>query len=101
MIENDALRAAANGERDDIAPALFAAELLAARERITQLERQLATPVRLPVCCASPVCEIEAGYAAGSATVEMRYVRRVIRSKGMIKRFRVSREKSGSQPAHR
>ncbi|MEX0532998.1 hypothetical protein AB3X28_12025 [Raoultella terrigena] len=65
MIENYALRAAANGERDDIAPALFAAELLAARERITQLERQLATPVRLPVCCASPVCEIEAGYAAG------------------------------------
>ncbi|MGE0970400.1 hypothetical protein ACQFN5_11480 [Klebsiella sp. WOUb02] len=63
MIDNEALRAAADGGRDDIAQ--FAAELLAAREKIGLLERRLATPVRLPICSASPVCEIEAGYAAG------------------------------------
>lgn len=52
------------GKNRSVAPEL-AKELLAARVKIGELERQLATPIRLPFSSASPVCEIEAGYAAG------------------------------------
>lgn len=43
----------------------LARHLLAARQRIDALEKQLAVSIHLPFCNASPVCEIEAGYAAG------------------------------------
>ena len=43
----------------------MAQELLHARQQITMLAEQLSAQIRLPVCNASPVCEIEAGYAAG------------------------------------
>lgn len=43
----------------------IAAELLAARQHIAQLTQQLATEITLPYTSASPVCDIEAGYAAG------------------------------------
>lgn len=33
--------------------------------KVEALEKTIATPVVLPSCSASPVCEIEAGYAAG------------------------------------
>ncbi|MGI3450016.1 hypothetical protein ACRQQF_11855 [Citrobacter arsenatis] len=42
-----------------------ARELLHYMKKIEALEKQVATPVTLPYCSASPVCEIEAGYAAG------------------------------------
>lgn len=53
------------GEKTEVSPPELAKELLAARVKIGELERQLATPIRLPFSSASPVCEIEAGYAAG------------------------------------
>ncbi|HAZ8269684.1 TPA: hypothetical protein J8W34_000789 [Citrobacter koseri] len=39
--------------------------LLDAMHKIDVLEENIATPVRLPYCSSIPVCEIEAGYAAG------------------------------------
>ena len=45
--------------------ACIAQELLQARRQIAMLAEQLTAQIRLPVCSASPVCEIEAGYAAG------------------------------------
>ena len=42
-----------------------ARELLLCMYKIEALEKLIATPVTLPYCSASPVCEIEAGYAAG------------------------------------
>ncbi|SQB39998.1 Uncharacterised protein [Citrobacter koseri] len=39
--------------------------LLDAMHKIDALEENIATPVCLPYCSSSPVCEIEAGYAAG------------------------------------
>lgn len=39
--------------------------LLDYMRRVEVLERTIATPIILPSCSASPVCEIEAGYAAG------------------------------------
>ncbi|WP_024554283.1 hypothetical protein ACP26C_10125 [Franconibacter helveticus 513] len=45
--------------------AAMACELLEARQKIAALEKQLMRPVTLPFTSASPVCEIEAGYAAG------------------------------------
>lgn len=52
---------------DDIAEfALYAARaLLGYITRVESLEHALAVPIKLPYCSASPVCEIEAGYAAG------------------------------------
>lgn len=52
---------------DDIAEfALYAARaLLGYMTRVESLEHALAVPIKLPYCSASPVCEIEAGYAAG------------------------------------
>ncbi|NBC99353.1 hypothetical protein GV764_10005 [Atlantibacter hermannii] len=43
----------------------MAQELLQARRQIAMLAGQLSAQIRLPVCSVSPVCEIEAGYAAG------------------------------------
>lgn len=40
-------------------------ELLLARQKIETLEKQLSTPVRLPPCSSSPVCEIDAAYSNG------------------------------------
>ncbi|NIY49309.1 hypothetical protein [Cedecea colo] len=40
-------------------------ELLLARQKIEILEKQLSTPVRLPPCSSSPVCEIDAAYSNG------------------------------------
>ncbi|WP_435926921.1 hypothetical protein [Dryocola sp. BD613] len=40
-------------------------ELLLARQKIEALEKQLSTPVRLPPCSSSPVCEIDAAYSNG------------------------------------
>lgn len=42
-----------------------ARELLNCMNKIEIIEKRIATPVKLPYCSASPVCEIEAGYAAG------------------------------------
>mgnify|MGYP000846267251 FL=1 len=42
-----------------------ARDLLNFMDKIEVLEKRIATPVKLPYCSASPVCEIEAGYAAG------------------------------------
>lgn len=52
---------------DDMADfTLYAARaLLAYMSRVESLEKALAVPITLPFCSASPVCEIEAGYAAG------------------------------------
>jgi len=43
----------------------LAAELLSLRQENARLKQQLATEVKLPYTSASPVCDIEAGYAAG------------------------------------
>lgn len=64
-IDEKQLRAIITGEKTEVSLPELAKELLAARLKIGELERQLATPVRLPFSSASPVCEIEAGYAAG------------------------------------
>ncbi|WP_165461014.1 hypothetical protein [Atlantibacter sp.] len=45
--------------------ACLARELILARQQIARFQQQLAAQILLPVCSASPVCEIEAGYAAG------------------------------------
>ncbi|MEG0098677.1 MAG: hypothetical protein RR184_02910 [Citrobacter sp.] len=56
-----------SSSNDDMAEfALYAARaLLAYMSRVESLEKALAVPIKLPYCSASPVCEIEAGYAAG------------------------------------
>ncbi|WP_125454231.1 hypothetical protein ACP26E_11815 [Franconibacter pulveris 601] len=69
-LSNERLQAVADAKPDAVAPgladyAVMAAELLKARRQIAALEKQLMTPVKLPFISASPVCEIEAGYAAG------------------------------------
>lgn len=64
MIDDHHLQRLANGIADDVIPAI-ARELLAARQQIIRLKAQLAAPVKLPYTSASPVCDIEAGYAAG------------------------------------
>ncbi|EIW9480095.1 hypothetical protein FYL58_22470 [Klebsiella aerogenes] len=64
-IDETQLRAVITGAKTEVSAAELAVELLAARQKISELERQLATPIRLPFSSASPVCEIEAGYAAG------------------------------------
>lgn len=40
-------------------------EITAMARELLQLRQHLKNPIRLPYCSASPVCEIEAGYAAG------------------------------------
>ena len=44
---------------------LIAKELLRTRLLIAQLQQQLSAQIRLPVCSSSPVCEVDAAYAAG------------------------------------
>lgn len=58
-----ALAAGESGTPEESAS--MAKALLQARRQITLLAEQLTAQIRLPVCSASPVCEIEAGYAAG------------------------------------
>lgn len=58
------LESATNDDMADFT--LYAARaLLAYMSRVESLEKALAVPIALPFCSASPVCEIEAGYAAG------------------------------------
>ncbi len=64
-IDEKRLQAVIAGAESEVKAEDLAQELLAARRKISELERQLATPIRLPFSSASPVCEIEAGYAAG------------------------------------
>lgn len=68
MIDEHWLRRVAAGEPAEMTPTLLthiAAELLAARQDNAQLKQLLAREVKLPFTSASPVCDIEAGYAAG------------------------------------
>ncbi|MEB6378862.1 hypothetical protein MXM41_07930 [Leclercia adecarboxylata] len=65
MLDDTALRRIAAGELSAVAPAELAAELLVARQDNARLKQLLATEVKLPYVSASPVCDIEAGYAAG------------------------------------
>ena len=64
MIDDEDLRRLANDADTPVTPEI-ARELLAAREAIARLRTQLAATVKLPYVTASPVCEIDAGYAAG------------------------------------
>ena len=65
MLDDTALCRIAAGEHSSVTPATLAAELLAVRQENTRLKQLLATEVKLPYVSASPVCDIEAGYAAG------------------------------------
>lgn len=65
MLDDTALRRIAAGELSAITPAELAAELLTIRQENARLKQLLATEVKLPYVSASPVCDIEAGYAAG------------------------------------
>lgn len=58
------MREASSGKRFDQCDKALG-ELLLARQKIETLEKQLSTPVRLPPCSSSPVCEIEAAYSNG------------------------------------
>jgi hypothetical protein len=64
MIDDEYLRQLAHDADTAVTPEI-ARERLAAREVIARLKTQLATTVKLPYVSASPVCEIDAGYAAG------------------------------------
>ena len=68
MIDTATLQNMAAGASSDVTRvqlADLAAELLSARQQLTQLKEQLAKEIQLPFTSASPVCDIEAGYAAG------------------------------------
>jgi len=68
MTDEAWLQRAAGGEFVQATPEILtqiAAELLASRHQIALLKQQLAKEVKLPFTSASPVCDIEAGYAAG------------------------------------
>lgn len=65
-ITQERLTALAAGDTVQVEESVrMAQELLQARRQIAMLAGQLSAQIRLPVCSASPVCEIEAGYAAG------------------------------------
>lgn len=65
-ITQERLTALAAGETVQVEESIrMAQELLRARRQIAMLAEQLQAQIRLPFCSASPVCEIEAGYAAG------------------------------------
>jgi hypothetical protein len=56
------------GEASTLTPetlAELASELLSLRQENARLKKHLATEVQFPYTSASPVCDIEAGYAAG------------------------------------
>lgn len=65
MLDETALRRIAAGELSAVTPAELAAEFLTLRQENARLKQLLATEVKLPYVSASPVCDIEAGYAAG------------------------------------
>lgn len=68
MIDEHWLRRVAAGEPAEVTSTLLtqiAAELVATRHDNAQLKQLLAREVKLPFTSASPVCDIEAGYAAG------------------------------------
>ena len=68
MIDTATLQNMAAGASSDVTRvqlADLAAELLTARQQLTQFKEQLAKEIQLPLTSASPVCDIEAGYAAG------------------------------------
>lgn len=68
MIDTATLQTIAAGASSDVTPiqlADLAAELLTVRQQLTQFKEQLAKEIQLPFTSASPVCDIEAGYAAG------------------------------------
>lgn len=65
MLDETALRRIAAGELSAVTPAELAAELLTIRQENARLKQLLAREVKLPYVSASPVCDIEAGYAAG------------------------------------
>ncbi|TLU69689.1 hypothetical protein FFB58_01315 [Enterobacter sp. MF024] len=65
MLDDTELRRIAAGDLSKITAAELATELLSLRQENTRLKQLLATEVKLPYVSASPVCDIEAGYAAG------------------------------------
>lgn len=65
MLDDTELRRIAAGDLSEITAAELATELLSLRQENTRLKQLLATEVKLPYVSASPVCDIEAGYAAG------------------------------------
>jgi len=68
MIDEAWLQRLRAGEVSTLTPvtlAELAAELLSLRQENVRLKQRLATEVKLPYTSASPVCDIEAGYAAG------------------------------------
>ena len=68
MIDDTGLHRIVAGELSTLTPEMLtelATELLATRQENTRLKQQLTTEVKLPYTSASPVCDIEAGYAAG------------------------------------
>lgn len=68
MIDDIWLHRLSAGEISTLTPATLAelaSELFSLRQENARLKQQLATEVKLPYTSASPVCEIEAGYAAG------------------------------------
>ena len=64
MIDDSYLQRLAASDNPDVTTELAKA-LLAARSEIAALKQQLEVRVKLPYTSASPVCDIEAGYAAG------------------------------------
>ncbi|MFK3709394.1 hypothetical protein [Leclercia adecarboxylata] len=68
MIDDTWLHRLRAGEISTLTPATLAelaSELFSLRQENARLKQQLATEVKLPYTSASPVCDIEAGYAAG------------------------------------
>ncbi len=68
MIDDTWLHRLSAGEISTLTPATLAelaSELFSLRQENALLKQQLATEVKLPYTSASPVCDIEAGYAAG------------------------------------
>lgn len=68
MLDDAWLQRIASGEGSSVTPAdltELATELRCLRQENARLKQQLTTEVKLPHTSASPVCDIEAGYAAG------------------------------------
>jgi len=68
MIDDTWLHRLSAGEISTLTPATLAelaSELFSLRQENARLKQQLATEVKLPYTSVSPVCDIEAGYAAG------------------------------------
>ena len=68
MIDEAWLQRLSAGDVSTLTPATLtelASELISLRLENARLKQQLATEVQLPYTSASPVCDIEAGYAAG------------------------------------